>query len=240
MARKRYYRGSEGPFLFDDEDTYEDGVKQTGFRTDSEIKATKTISTDLSSDKRLMFSNQDKEADEVHDLSVWLSGGENTTVVDAGDGTAKVEGITNEQLQDKVAALLSGGENTDVVYDDTAPSLEVVGVTDEQLQDKVSAFLGGGENTDVAYDDTNNALTVTGVTDEQLEDKVAGLLQGGSNVTVSYDDANNILEAEMDKAPAVTKLNQTISDPPTQSEVQAISDKVDELIGSLRNNVLNS
>ena len=33
---------------------------------------------------------------------------------------------------------------------------------------------------------------------------------------------------------AVADLNQTISDPPTQAEVQAISDKIDELLGKLR------
>ena len=33
---------------------------------------------------------------------------------------------------------------------------------------------------------------------------------------------------------AVADLNQTISNPPTQAEVQAISDKIDELLGKLR------
>ena len=33
---------------------------------------------------------------------------------------------------------------------------------------------------------------------------------------------------------AVADLSQTISDPPTQAEVQAISDKIDELLGKLR------
>lgn len=33
---------------------------------------------------------------------------------------------------------------------------------------------------------------------------------------------------------AVTNLNQTITDPPTQVEVQALSNKLDELLGALR------
>lgn len=33
---------------------------------------------------------------------------------------------------------------------------------------------------------------------------------------------------------AVANLDQTISDPPTQAEVQAISDKIDELLTALR------
>lgn len=36
------------------------------------------------------------------------------------------------------------------------------------------------------------------------------------------------------QAAAVADLGQTISDPPTDVEVQAISDKVDELLASLR------
>lgn len=37
------------------------------------------------------------------------------------------------------------------------------------------------------------------------------------------------------KQDAISDLNQTISDPPTQAEVQAISDKVDEILNALRN-----
>lgn len=42
---------------------------------------------------------------------------------------------------------------------------------------------------------------------------------------------------------AVPDLTQTISDPPTQAEVQAIQDKVNELLGNLRSdnsNILDS
>lgn len=39
-----------------------------------------------------------------------------------------------------------------------------------------------------------------------------------------------------DEVPATADLNQTVSSPPTQGEVQAISDKVDELLAALRAN----
>lgn len=43
------------------------------------------------------------------------------------------------------------------------------------------------------------------------------------------------VEAGANKAAAaVADLGQTISDPPTQAEVQAISDKVDEILAALR------
>jgi len=205
MAVKKYYIGSRGPFLFDDADQYPDGSQQKGVRTDAPVEASNVETTDLSNQKRIAFSDTDKTVQEVANLAAWIGGGENTTVADDGDGTVTVTGVTNEELQDKVAALLSGGENTDVAYDDAAPSLKVTGVTDEQLQDKVAAFLSGG-----------------------------------TNVTLTYDDAGNALEIATDKAPAVAELSQAISDPPTQAEVQAIQDKVNELIRSLRNNVLNT
>jgi hypothetical protein len=49
-----------------------------------------------------------------------------------------------------------------------------------------------------------------------------------STLQLVEDFANN------PRIEAVTDLNQTISDPPTQAEVQAISDKIDELLGKLR------
>jgi hypothetical protein len=42
------------------------------------------------------------------------------------------------------------------------------------------------------------------------------------------------LQAISRKAAAVADLDQTISNPPTQAEVQAISDKLDELLAALR------
>lgn len=49
-------------------------------------------------------------------------------------------------------------------------------------------------------------------------------------------DAEKFLKGDgtWEQAAAVADLNQTIADPPTQAEVQAISDKIDELLGALR------
>lgn len=49
-----------------------------------------------------------------------------------------------------------------------------------------------------------------------------------STLQLVEDFANN------PRIEAVADLSQTISDPPTQAEVQAISDKIDELLGKLR------
>lgn len=55
--------------------------------------------------------------------------------------------------------------------------------------------------------------------------------KAANEVADAIDAAENAAQAE---AAAVADLNQTISDPPTQAEVQAISDKVDELLAALR------
>ena len=49
----------------------------------------------------------------------------------------------------------------------------------------------------------------------------------------AYVDTTISLEVEKAKKSNIQLLNITISDPPTQAEVQAISDKVDEIISFL-------
>lgn len=55
---------------------------------------------------------------------------------------------------------------------------------------------------------------------------------GVSNFTISTTGLGTIVTHN--QAGAVADLNQTISNPPTQTEVQDISDKVDELLDALR------
>lgn len=61
-----------------------------------------------------------------------------------------------------------------------------------------------------------------------------------AEVTLDGDGVDSILDRRnetmlrLDHVAAVDDLDQTISDPPTQGEVQAISDKMDELLGALR------
>lgn len=47
-------------------------------------------------------------------------------------------------------------------------------------------------------------------------------------------DATTLKAGSVKQAAAVADLNQTIGSPPTQAEVQAISDKVDELMAAQR------
>jgi len=75
-------------------------------------------------------------------------------------------GLTVEQVDDRVAALLKAGANVTLTYDDAANTLTI-------------AMTGGGG--------------VSGVTLEQVDDRVASLLQAGSNITLTYDDPTDRL-----------------------------------------------
>jgi len=55
-----------------------------------------------------------------------------------------------------------------------------------------------------------------------------------TQATALLDDATTSLKGVVNEAAAVADLSQTISSPPTQAEVQAISDKIDELLGVMR------
>lgn len=56
----------------------------------------------------------------------------------------------------------------------------------------------------------------------------------GTQATALLDLATTILQGVVKQTVAVADLSQTITDPPTQTEVQDISDKVDELLGKMR------
>lgn len=75
-------------------------------------------------------------------------------------------------------------------------------------------------------------------------DGLTGLITfaSGTHISVTNDGVSNFTFSTTglgtivthNQAAAVADLNQTISNPPTQAEVQAISTKVDELLDSLR------
>ena len=55
------------------------------------------------------------------------------------------------------------------------------------------------------------------------------------NTVVHVTDIENSGYTSNPKQPAIADLGLTISNPPTQAEVQAVSDKVDALLEALRN-----
>ena len=109
---------------------------------------------------------------------------------------------TDEQVDDRVASLLTEGTNITLSYNDAAGTLTINstasgGLTEEQVDDRVASLLVEGAGIDLTYDDTANTLTVastiTQYTDEQVDDRVASLLTEGTNITLSYNDAAGTL-----------------------------------------------
>ena len=68
--------------------------------------------------------------------------------------------FTNERVDDRVGALITGGVNVTATYDDAAGTLEIK-VPFENIDDRVGAILTGGSGIDVNYDDPNATVTIT-------------------------------------------------------------------------------
>lgn len=83
----------------------------------------------------------------------------------SGDGTAR----TDEEIEDVVGALVEGGTDIGVTYDDAAGTLTIdysgtgdgTARTDEEIQDVVAGLLAEGSGISLAYDDPNNTLTIS-------------------------------------------------------------------------------
>lgn len=94
MAQKEVWIGSEGPYLFDDTDTYPNepsGPTITGLRTDTIIEVSNVATTNLTNNVRLVVSNSSKQVEEVNDLTQWIAGAEGVKVIDNGDGTVTIK-----------------------------------------------------------------------------------------------------------------------------------------------------
>lgn len=74
---------------------------------------------------------------------------------------------TDENAQDAVNALLSGGSNVSVSYDDGNNTLTIsstdtdTNLSDEEVEDIVGTLISAGSGINVNYDDSNNSLTVS-------------------------------------------------------------------------------
>lgn len=73
-------------------------------------------------------------------------------------------GLTAEQVDDRVAALVIAGTNMTVTYDDNANTLTLDaasgGLTGEEVDDRVAGLLVAGDNVTLDYDDNANTLTI--------------------------------------------------------------------------------
>ncbi|MCY3739905.1 MAG: hypothetical protein OXH00_02675 [Candidatus Poribacteria bacterium] len=139
--------------------------------------------------------------------------------------TATNTRLTDEELQDKIAAFLAEGSNVTLTYDDEAGTLTISatgtdsgsGLTAEQVRDIVAAFIQGGTNVTVNHDDDNDTFTIeatdtnTQLTDEEFQDKLNSLITAGSNITIDYDDdANTFTISATDGGLAAVATDETL------------------------------
>lgn len=108
------------------------------------------------------------------------------------------------------AGVLRFLASSEITFDNTGTGLSANDVA-AALAELAGAFDGTAAN--VTYDNTASGLIADDVQDAIDE------LAGRDELTAQSD---------------ITDLAQTISDPPTQAEVQAISDKVDAILAALR------
>jgi ribulose bisphosphate carboxylase small subunit len=104
---------------------------------------------------------------------------------------------TDEEAQDAVGTITSGGDKITVTYDDAnnTITIDTSALDAEEVQDEVNTVLAGGDKISTSYDDANDTLTIntTALDAEEVEDQVDSLLQGGTNISLTYDDAANTL-----------------------------------------------
>jgi hypothetical protein len=77
--------------------------------------------------------------------------------------TIETLGRTDEQIEDVVAALITGKNDVTVSYDDVNSqfSINVSTFTTEEIEDIVSALVSTGSNLSLSYDDANDNLIVS-------------------------------------------------------------------------------
>lgn len=91
---------------------------------------------------------------------------------DIGEGSTNLY-LTNERVDDRVAALLQSGTGIGLTYNDIANTLtiQVSGLTTSDIAEGSNLYF----------------------TDERVDDRVAALLQQGNSIILTYNDAGNTL-----------------------------------------------
>lgn len=114
-----------------------------------------------------------------------------------------------------------------------------VDTTDADIADFGNKSHQSLDNILPAVDTSTDATQNRHISDSQAKgwtDHVSATSAHGATGAVIGvgDTATTTTPGVVSQTAAVVDLNQTISNPPTTSEVQAISDKIDELLGKMR------
>jgi hypothetical protein len=138
--------------------------------------------------------------------------------------------LTQEQVEDFVAGVITAGTNVSVTYDDAAGTLTIAStdtntqLTTEAVQDIVGAMLVGTETRiGVTYDDTNGRIDFvvddmtandnTQLTNEQVQDIVGAMFSSNTEtrITATYDDTNGKMNLVVDDQSSDNNTTYSIS-----------------------------
>jgi hypothetical protein len=156
--------------------------------------------------------------------------GNTLTITATGGGT-----VTNEAIDDRVAALLQAGPNISLNYNDAANTLTISasgsgGVTsfngrtgavvpapNDYSYTDIANFDVGVDNRIALIASTTQPATLFPTFNENVDDRVAALLQAGQGLTKTYNDAANSLTLAVTNANLLNKT--TIGSFPPSSPV---------------------
>jgi hypothetical protein len=111
---------------------------------------------------------------------------------DGGGGGGGGAGLTGEQVQDIIGAMVVAGAGISVVYDDAAGTLTITntigaGYTDEQVRDVMGACLAAGTRISIAVDDAGNTITISS---DALAPSYRGLAVVAKAGAFDFDDTH--------------------------------------------------
>ena len=138
--------------------------------------------------------------------------------------------LTQEQVEDFVAGVITAGTNVSVTYDDTAGTLTLAStdtntqLSTESVQDIVGAMLVGTETRiGVTYDDTNGRIdfvvddmtadTNTQLSTEQVQDIVGAMFASNTEtrITTTYQDVDGTIDLVVDDQSSDNNTTYSIS-----------------------------
>jgi hypothetical protein len=107
---------------------------------------------------------------------------------------ASTPGLTTEQVQDIVGALVIDTLSVNVTYNDGTNEL-TFDIVDEYIQDLVGLMATDTSSIDATYNDGAGTLSFDIIL-EYLQDQVAAMFTGGShtNLTATYQDAGGVID----------------------------------------------
>ena len=138
--------------------------------------------------------------------------------------------LTQEQVEDFVAGVITAGTNVSVTYDDAAGTLTIAStdtntqLTTEAVQDIVGAMLVGTETRiGVTYDDTNGRIDFvvddmtandnTQLSTEQVQDIVGAMFTSNTEtrITATYQDGDGTIDLVVDDQSSDNNTTYSIS-----------------------------